>query len=64
MIAQNKQDYEIALKNSGYTEKLIHKSKENNRNIQIKSNNWKRRILWFTPPCNMTVATKIGREFF
>ena len=62
IFTQNKQDYEIALKNSGYKEKLMYKSRENNTNIQNRSNNRKRKILWFTLPYNMAVATKI--DFF
>ena len=62
---QNKQDYEIALKNSGYKEKLIYKSRKDNIKIQNWSNDWKRKSygshLHIT---YMAVATKIGREFF
>ena len=63
IFTQNKQDYKIALKNR-YKEKLMYKSREDNTNIQKKSNNRKRRILWFTSPYNMAVASKIGWEFF
>ena len=34
IFIQNKQYYEIALKNSGFKEKLIYKSREDNTNIQ------------------------------
>ena len=44
--------------------KIIYKSREDNTNIQNKSNNRKKKILLFTPAYNMAVATKIGREFF
>ena len=50
IFTQNKQDYEIALKNSGYKEKLIYKSRDDNTNILNRSNNRKRKILWFLPP--------------
>ena len=33
-------------------------------NILNKSNNRKRKILWFTPPYNMAVSTKLERDFF
>ena len=46
IFTQNKLDYEIALKNIGYKEKLIYKSREDNTNIQITSNNRKKETLW------------------
>ena len=64
IFTQNKQNYEIALKNCGYKEKLRYKSREDNTNIQNKSNNRKRKILWFTPSYNMAVAIRIGEFFF
>ena len=64
ILIQNKQDYEIDLKNSGYKEKLMYKSREGDTNIQNRNNNRERKIWWFTPPYNMAVTTKVGREFF
>ena len=63
IFTQNNQDYEKALKNSGYKEKLIYKSREGKTNIQNKSNNSEKKILWFTTPYHTAVATKIGKLF-
>ena len=38
ICTQIKQDYDIALKNIGYKEKVIYKSREDNTNIQNRSN--------------------------
>ena len=59
---QNKHDYERALKNSGYKTKLIYKNSNEASNTNKK--NRSRKVLWFTPPYNMAVASKIGKNFF
>ena len=42
IFTSNKQDDEIVLKNIGYKEKVIYKSREDNTNIQNRSNNRKK----------------------
>ena len=61
IFTQNKQSYEIALKLMDIKKNSCIKSREDDTNIQNRSNNRKGKILWFIPPYNMTVATKIGR---
>ena len=62
IFTQNKQGYEIALKNNRYKEKFIYKSREDN--ADIKNDNRKRKILWFTSPYKMATAIKKGRKLF
>ena len=63
IFEQSKQDYEKALKNSGYNVKLRYKNSIETPNTQKRKNRpW--RILWFTPPYNMEVVNKLDREFF
>ena len=52
--------YEEALKKSGYNKKLTYIPKKQNTN---NKNNRKRNIIWFNPPFNQSVSTKIGKYF-
>ena len=64
IFTRRKHDYEQALKNCVYKTKLGNKSTDKTSNICVWGKNKSRIILWFTPPCNMTVANKLGKEFF
>ena len=55
------EDYEKALKKSGYNIKLQYKPTSQNTNSKI---NRKRNIIWFNPPFSKTISTKIGHYFF
>lgn len=65
-------DYQQALKNSGYNHKLSYdeqKTKqETGKNKEKKQKNKtkgrKRSIIWFNPPFDGTVKTNVGKEFF
>ena len=50
--------YEEALKKSGYNKKLTYIPEKLNTN---NKNNRKRNIIWFNPPFNQSVSTKIGK---
>ena len=63
IFEQSKQDYEKALKDSGYNIKLSYKNSTEISTI-YKRKNRPRRILWFTPQYNMEVVNKLGNEFF
>ena len=54
------EDYEKALKKSGYNVKLQYKPTNQNTNNKI---NRKRNIICFNPPFSKTVSTKIGHYF-
>ena len=54
-------DYENALKQSGYNVQLKYKPK--NPNNPTASNNRKQKIIWFNPPFNKTVSTKVRHYF-
>ena len=56
---QAKPIYEKALKEAGYHADL----KFNPRSAQYNTANRKRKIIWFNPPFNMNVETKIGKQF-
>ena len=62
-FTQNKHEYGLPLKNSRYKPKLVYKSRDEVVD-QRNRNNRAGKILWFTPPYNMTVANKIGKEIF
>ena len=63
IFEQSKQDYEKALKDSGYNVKLIYKNSIEGNNTQ-KRKNRTRKILWFNPLYNMEVINNLGKEFF
>ena len=52
--------YEEALNKSGYNTKLKYNPPQNNNN---NNKNRKRNIIWFNPPYNKNVSTKIGNFF-
>ena len=52
------QPYEAALRESGYKVNLSY-----NPTQKLKKRQRKRKILWFNPPYNVTVKTKIGEIF-
>ena len=54
-------DYENAFKISGYNVKLQYKLTNQNTNNKI---NCKKTIIWFNPPFNKTISTKIDQYFF
>ena len=56
----SKEYYENALKKSGYKEKLNYIPPQNNDN---KRKNRKRNVIWFNPPYNKNVTTKVGKKF-
>ena len=56
---QEKVPYEKALKESGYKQKLTFKPSTLNANAR----NRKRKIIWFNPPYNKNITTKIGKRF-
>ena len=53
------QDYNGALKKSGYKEGLIYSA-----NPKERRRTRKRDIIWFNPPFNLGVKSNIGKEFF
>ena len=55
------QPYQEALNNSGYSFKLRYDPKQS---PPSRSNNRKRRVIYFNPPFSTNVKTKIGKEFF
>ena len=55
------EDYEKALKKSGYNAKIQYKSTNQNTSSKI---NRKRKIIWFNLPFSKIVSTKIGHYFF
>ena len=63
IFEQSKQDYEKALKDSGYNVKLIYKDSREGSNTQ-KRKNRSRKILWFNPLYNMEVTNNVDKEFF
>ena len=54
------QPYEAALKASGYNTKLKYVTTDTD---SAKKRKRKRNIIWFNPPYNCTVRTKIGKKF-
>ena len=55
-----KKEYENALRDSGYQDKLNYKEKTNEPK---KKKNRGRNIIWFNPPFSKSVKTDIGRKF-
>ena len=55
-----KQEYEMALKKSGYNSNL----KYINQNKQRSTNKRSRNIIWFNPPFSQTVKTNVAKKFF
>ena len=63
MFKAEKDIYEDALKNSGYSDKMNFIANENKRLTNKNVRNRKRNTVWFNPPFNTSVSTNIGREF-
>ena len=57
---ETKHEYEVALRKSGYNEKL----KYQKPNQTPKTRQRKRNIVWFNPPFSSNVSTNIGQKFF
>lgn len=55
--------YEEALKNSGFNEKLVYTSDENTGIREDRQARRKRKIIWYNPPFSLSVKTNIGKEF-
>ena len=53
--------YQKAIEKSGYKEKLQYS--KNSQNNSKKRKNRSRKIIWFNPPFNQSVATNIGAKF-
>ena len=56
---ESKNDYERALKEAGYKNKLTYKKE----NTKKEKKNRKRKIMWFNPPYCASVKTNIARKF-
>ena len=63
IFEQSKQDYEKALKDSGYNVKHIYKYSREGSDTQ-KRKNRPRKILRFNPPYNVDEINNVGKEFF
>ena len=63
IFTQNKHDYEMSLKNSTYKAKLVYKTTDETLDVCNRRNNRERKILWFTPPYNIAMANKLGKEY-
>ena len=57
-FAKASTDYNIALKQSGYSEKIKYEA-----DIKPKQRNRKRKVVWFNPPFCRTVKTNVARKF-
>ena len=57
---ETKHEYELALKKSGYQEKLEYQKPAQTKKIRQR----KRNIVWFNPPFSSNVSTNIGQKFF
>ena len=58
-----KGDYQTALKNSGYNHTLEYEEPRPNQPPRRKKKNNRDDILWFNPPWNQAVKTKVGAKF-
>ena len=59
-----KETYQKALDESGFKYTLKYQNTEEDKeNKKKKKKKKKRNILWYNPPFNMTVTTKIGKRF-
>ena len=56
-----KPEYEKALKDSGFSEKLVYRKPNPER--QTKKKNRKRKIIWFNPPFSRSVETNVAKIF-
>ena len=50
IFTQNKHNYELALKNSGYKAKITYKTMAETSDVHNRRNNRIRKIVWFIPP--------------
>ena len=64
IFTQNKHDYELALKNSGYKDKFVYKTTEETLDVRNRRSYRERKTLWLTQPYNMALANKLRKEFF
>ena len=55
--------YEAALRNSGFKEKLVYVSGENTEIQEERQTRRRRKIIWYNPPFSLSVKTNIGKEF-
>ena len=53
-----KQDYQFALKKSGFEEKLEYK-----QNNTKKKRTRKRKVIWFNPPFESNINIDVGKQF-
>ena len=60
LFKKHKDDYEQALKKSGYHDKLQYQDSTEQKKTPRRRYP---KIFWFSPPYNLAVKTKIGREF-
>ena len=63
-FTQNKYNYEMALKNNGYMAKLVYKSRDETADLCNGGIIVQGKFYGFTPPYDMAIANKIGKEFF
>lgn len=66
MFDGSKDEYERALRTSGFDSKLEYTAdKTTTRNITTRQKKRRqRKIIWYNPPYNTSVSTDIGRKFF
>ena len=55
-------DYQKALSESGYHEKLEYQSE--NSNLSQNRRKRKRQVIWYNPPYNKNLETNLGKQFF
>lgn len=62
----SKDEYERALRNSGYDSKLEYNTNKKTPRTapEQKKSRRRRKIIWYNPPFNINVSTDIGRKFF
>ena len=60
ILKESTKYYENNLRQSGYNNKLTHKTTDTNHQKHSKH---KRKIVWFNPPFSKNVSTKIGKSF-
>ena len=63
MFLKHIQEYQQALDESGYKNKLIYEEKNTQEGEKKKKKNRKRKITWFNPPFSNNLKTNLGREF-
>ena len=63
MFLKHIQEYQQALDESGYKNKLVYEEKNTQEGERKKKKNRKRKITWFNPPFSNNLKTNLGREF-